>query len=44
MNVLKELGISEIGNYLRGVTSSTKMYYNNFNISCDNPVADKLLL
>lgn len=43
MSMLKELGISEIGNNLRGVTSSTKMHYNNFNISCGNPVADQLL-
>jgi hypothetical protein len=41
--MLKELGISEIGDNLRGLTSSTKMHYNNFNISCGNPVADQLL-
>ena len=35
--MLKELGISEIGDNLRGHTSSTKMHYNNFKISCGNP-------
>ena len=43
MSMLKELGISEIGDNLRGLTSSTKMHYNNFNISCGNPVADQML-
>ena len=43
MSMLKELGISEIGDNLRGLTSSTKMHYNNFNISCGNQVADQIL-
>ena len=43
MAMLKELGISELGDNLRGLTSSTKMHYNNFNISCGNPIADQIL-
>ena len=43
MSLLKSLGISEIGDSLRGLSSSTKMNYNNFNISCGNPTADHLL-
>ena len=41
--MLKELGISEIGDNLRGHTSSTKMHYNNFKISCGTPEADQML-
>ena len=44
MSMLKELGISEVGDNLRGLTSSTKMHYNNFKISCGNPEADQILL
>ena len=43
MSMLKELGISEIGDNLRGLTSSTKMHYNNFIISCGCPEADQIL-
>ena len=43
MSLLKSLGISEIGDNIRGLTSSTKMNYNNFNISCDNPLAEQIL-
>ena len=43
MSLLNDLGITEIGDNLRGLTSSTKMQYNNFKISCDNPLADQIL-
>ena len=43
MSMLKELGISEIGDNLRGHTSSTKMHYNKFKISCGNPEADQMI-
>ena len=43
MSMLKELGISDIGDNLRGLTSSTNMHHNNFNINCGCPVADQML-
>ena len=43
MSMLKELGISDIGDNLRGLTSSTNMHHNNFNIKCGCPVADQML-
>ena len=43
MSMLKELGISDIGDNLRGFTSSTNMHHKNFNISCGCDVADQIL-
>ena len=43
MSMLKELGISDIGDNLRGFTSSTNMHHKNFNISCGCEVADQIL-
>ena len=43
MSMLKELEFSDIVDNLRGLTSSTKIHYNNFNISCGNPIADQML-
>ena len=43
MSMLKELGISDIGDNLRGLTSSTNMNYKNFNISCGCDAADQLI-
>ena len=43
MSMLKELGISDIGDNLRGFTSSTNMHHKNFNISCGCDVADQML-
>ena len=43
MSMLKELGISDLGDNLRGITSSTNMHHNNFNISCGCPLADQML-
>ena len=43
MSMLKELGISDIGDNLRGLTSSTNMHHKNFNISCGCPEADQML-
>ena len=43
MSILKELGISELGDNLRGLTSSTKMHYKNFDIKCGNSETDQML-
>lgn len=43
MSMLNQLGISDIGDNLRGLTSSTNMHHKNFEISCGCPAADKLL-
>ena len=43
MSMLKELGISDIGDNLRGFTSSTNMHHKNFNISCGCDAADQML-
>ena len=43
MSMLKELGISDIGDNLRGFTSSTNMHHKNFNISCGCVAADQML-
>ena len=43
MSMLKELGISDIGDNLRGLTSSTNMNHKNFQISCGCPEADQIL-
>jgi hypothetical protein len=43
MNMLKELGITDLGDNLRGITNSTNMHHNNFKISCGNPEADQML-
>ena len=43
MSMLKELGISDIGDRLRGITSSTNMHHKNFNINCGCPEADQIL-
>ena len=43
MSMLNELGISDIGDSLRGNTSRTNMTHKNFNISCGCPMADKIL-
>ena len=43
MSMLNELGISEIGDNLRGNTSRTNMTHKNFDISCGCPMADKIL-
>jgi hypothetical protein len=32
MNMLKELGITDLGDNLRGITNSTNMHHNNFKI------------
>ena len=43
MNMLKDLGISDLGDNLRGATNSTNMHHNNFKISCGCPEADQML-
>ena len=43
MNMLKDLGISDLGGNLRGATNSTNMHHNNFKISCGCPEADQML-
>ena len=43
MNMLKELGITDLGDNLRGITNSTNMHHNNFKISCGCPEADQML-
>ena len=43
MSMLRELGISDVGDRLRGITSSTNMHHKNFNISCGCPEADQML-
>lgn len=43
MDMLNSLGISDMGDRLRGLTNETNMQHNNFNISCGCGAADKIL-
>ena len=43
MSILNELGITDMGDRLRGLTTETNMKHNNFNISCGCATADQLI-